>query len=151
MGEKRILDEETRKQLLGYVPFSVDATIDYTPTEYEAVRDESLRPVFKLRSLTQAEVTQLNHNSLGYLKKDVTHEEMSVISEKNILLVRACILGWTNLFDAGTGEEIEYKSVTSGGCDEEIFKRLPGWLQQNIMTFVRQISGLSLAENLSLK
>ena len=151
MGEKRILDEETRKQLLGYVPFSTEATIKFTPDEFKSIKDETLRPVFEVRSLTQAEVIRMNKNSSGYLAKDITHEQVRDIAERNCIIISACILGWVNLFDAGNGREIEFKASPSGGCDEKIFKLLPGWLQGSILDFVRNISGLSLAENLSLR
>jgi hypothetical protein len=151
MGTPRILDEETRKQLLGYVPFSTDATIKFTPDEFKAVKDETLRPVFELRSFTQAEVIRMNKNSSGYLQKEITHEQIREIADKNCVIVSACMLGWSNLFDAGTGAEIEFKPSPSGGCDEKVFKQLPGWLQGSILDFVRHISGLSLAENLSLR
>lgn len=147
----RILDEETRKQLLGYVPFSTEATIKFTPDEFKSIKDETLRPVFEVRSLNQTEVIRMNKNSSGYLVKDIDHEQIRDIAERNCIIISACILGWANLFDAGTGEEIEFKAAQSGGCDEKVFKRLPGWVQGSILEFVRRISGLSLAENLSLR
>lgn len=147
---KRILDEEARKQLLGYVPFSLDCRITYTPKEFLSIADETLRPVFELRSLNQAELIQLKKNSMG-LKRDSTNEEVSRMAEANTQLIRACVLGWNNLFDAGSGEEIEYISSTSGGCEEVLFKRLPVWVVRSIMEYVRTISGLTDAEDLSLK
>jgi hypothetical protein len=147
---KRILDEETRKQLLGYVPFSVDAKITFTPDEFSSVKDETLRPVFELRSLNQAELTQLKKSSMG-MSREASPEEVNRIAEANTMLIRACVLGWKNLFDSGLGEEIEYSSSPTGGCEESLFKRLPIWIVRSIMEFVKKISGLSVAEELSLK
>lgn len=147
---KRILDEEARKALLGYVPFSIDCRIPYTPKEFSSIPDETLRPIFELRSLNQAELIQLKKNSMG-LKRDSSNEDVSRMADANTQLIRACVLGWSNLFDAGSGEEIEYTASPTGGCEEILFKRLPVWVVRSIMEQVRTISGLTDAEDLSLK
>ena len=145
---KRILNEETRKQLLGYVPFSVDAKITYTPEEFLSIKDETLRPVFELRSLNQAEITQLKKNSQ---ELSTPNSNRGKIAKDNVGLIRACVLGWVNLFDAGSGEEIDYEASPTGGCKDEIFDRLPLWVVVSLMEFIKKITGLSSAEDLSLK
>jgi hypothetical protein len=147
---KRVLDEETRKQLLGYVPFSSDAKITFTPDEFKSIKDETLRPVFIIRSLSQAELTQLKKNSQGY-SKESTPEDLTRMAEGNMSVIRDCIVGWENLFDSGNGEEVEFVATAKGGCDENLFKRLPMWLVRSLMTFIRKISGLTDFEDLSLK
>ena len=142
MGEKRILDEKTRKQLFGYVPFSTEVKVNYTPEEFDVIADVTLRPVFEVRSLTQAEQSQLKTNYRGYTS-DAKPEEIDTIVEKNMAIARNCISGWSNYFDAGTGEEIEY--------NEEHKKQLPGWIIVKIAEFIKKISSISVPENLSLK
>ena len=142
MSEKRILDEETRKQLLGYVPFSVDVSTLFTPEEFNTIKDTSIRPIFTVRSLNQAELAQLKKNAVG-MSKDTTPEAMTEIANKNTEILKNCILGWVQLYDAGTGEEIPY--------DADKFKTLPSWMIRSIMGFVRKISGLETPDELGLK
>lgn len=141
MGEKRILDEATRKKLYGYVPFSTQAKVDFTPEKFSGVPEE-LRPVFQVRSLRQAEQQQLSINARSY-RPDAKPEEGQAVVEKNTKIVKDCILGWSNLYDAATGEEIEF---VDGNKDV-----LPAWIIASILEFVRKISGLYEPEELSLK
>ena len=147
---KRILDEETRKALLGYVPFSSDCSISFTPEQFLKIKDESLRPSFKLRSMTQAEMIQLKRNSSGY--HNATPEKLLQIADANLTLIRGCVIGWENLFDSGSGNEIEFvPAATGSGCDEKLFRILPDWLTVEVMDFVKTISGLSSPEEISIK
>ena len=150
---KRILDEKARQALLGYVPFSSDCKIQFTPDEFKAVKDESLRPIFEVRSLTQSELSQLKHNSQSLLTEagKVAPERFMAIANSNLNVIRASILGWTNLFDVGTREEIEFAAAPTGGCDEKLFEALPLWIKQSILNYVKQISGLTDPENFSIK
>lgn len=143
MATKRILTEEQKKELLGFVPFSCSASDLYTPDEFKAVK-EDLRPIFDLRPLSMAEMTQIKKNSLSY-NRESTPEQVNAIFESNKDVICGCVKSWTNLYDAGSGEEIEYKK------DKELFNRLPGWLINSITDRVRRISGLMSAEDLGLK
>jgi hypothetical protein len=150
MSEKRILDESTRKSLLGYLPFSVSSSVDFTPEQFGAL-DENLRPVFYVRSFKQSEIQELrkNYASIGNTKKS---EAIQQISDDNLQVVRRCLVGWRNLFDAGTGEEIEYtKDTDDNGCDKKIWSTFPVWLVRELMEYIRKISGLTSVEELSLK
>jgi hypothetical protein len=149
MAEKRILDEETRKALQGYVPFSIDCTSNYTPEEYNPL-DESLRPIFTLRPLNQSEMIQLKKNSMGYSTTS-TPEQINKIADDNMDLIRKCVKSWINLFDAGTGQEIDYLPDQTGGCLKELFSQLPVWVIRSLTEYVKRISGLSMADDLGLK
>ena len=140
---KRILDEETRKQLLSYLPFSCEARIDFTPKKCAGIKDTEFRPIFQVRSMKEAEVRQYQKNTFGYFKDNLTREESASVSDKNEQIMQGCILGWTNLYDVGTGEEIAY--------DPKAYGRLPQYMRNELMEFILQISGLSLMESLSLK
>ena len=140
---KRILDEITRKQLLGYVPFSVNARISYTPEEYKSI-PEDLRPVFELRALSQEGHVQMQKNVRDYIA-EVDSTKKSILSDNNESIFINCIVGWKNLFDAATGEEIEYK------CDKGIYSTFPLWLQLSITQYIKKISGISSVEDGSLK
>jgi hypothetical protein len=147
--EKRILDEETRKKLRGYSPFSPDITVPFTPEQFDNL-DASLRPIFSLRALNHGEMIQLKNNSMAY-SGNPTAEQLEAMMEGNSNLIRGCVMGWVTLFDSGNGEEIEYKAAPNGGCEKSLFERLPSWESAAITEFVRKISGLSRAEELGLK
>jgi hypothetical protein len=134
---KRVLDAETRKALIGYVPFSVDAVIDYTPEQFQAVKDETLRPIFSVRSMKQSELMEIK--KCFSTTTELNYVEME---ERRFEIIKKCIIGWKNLFDAATGEEIEYKDV---------FNLFPLWLKRSISSFIDKISGLSPVDTLSLK
>jgi hypothetical protein len=142
MSEKRILDEETRKQLLGYTPFSSETVTLFTPKEFDAIKDSSLRPIFSIRSLNQAELIQLKNNAAS-ITKDTTPEMLSEIANKNIEILKSCVKDWVQLYDSGTGEEISYS--------EENFLRLSIWIVSSIMEYVRKISCLEAPDELGLK
>jgi len=147
---KRVLDEQTRRVLLGYVPFSTEATIRYTPDEFINIADATLRPIFVVRSFTQAEALQLRTISMSY-SKDNTNEQTLKLSQDILQVSRGCVLGWSNLFNAGTGEEIEFKGDTNGACVSELYAILPEWLKRSISEYIKKISGLNEPEILSLK
>jgi hypothetical protein len=139
---KRVLDESTRKLLKGYTPFDSKSFVNFTPKEFQSIKDESIRPIFTIRSLSQSEMTQLKKNSLSY-KVDMSKEELSKIGEQNLDIIKNCILGWSNFFDAGTGEEITFNVDT--------FKTFPVWLSNTIMEEVKNMSGLTSVDDLGLK
>jgi hypothetical protein len=153
--EKRILDEATRTSLRGYVPFSVNATMevslnDLLPENSKLKVDENFIPVFSVRPFTQAEVIQLRKN-IGSLPTNPNPTQYDMIVEQNMKLIRACIMNWRNVFDDGSGEEIQYRADPSGGCDQTLFKMLPEYISIGLMGVIRRISGLSSVEALGLK
>lgn len=145
--KKRILDEETRRQLIGYVPFSTKVTIDITPEQFDKIADKNIVPVFSVRSLTQGEMQEIRSNYALYNEKS-TSDNLQAIAEKNSDIIRHCVTGWINLFDAGTGEEIDFDGKE---CSRELWDLLPQWLQAWLMNFIRKISGMSNADELGLK
>jgi hypothetical protein len=142
MAEKRILDEATRAQLRGFTPFSTEATISFTPEEFENIADVTLRPAFQLSPFTQAQKDQIAVNSKSYAP-DMPQEKIFEIAAANKEVLRGCVKGWSNLYDAGTGEEIEFS--------KEAFNTLPGFIISGIRTSVEKISGLSEVTKLGLK
>lgn len=147
--EKRTLDEETKKALQGYAPFSTDAVINFTPIQWPKV-DLDFIPVFHLRSFSQSETSQLRMN-YRKLSDKPTDDEYAAVSDANLQLVRKCVVGWENLFDAGTGMEILYKEDSDKGCDKDLWVRLPVWLVRVLLEGVRKISGLTPIDELGLR
>jgi hypothetical protein len=147
---KRILDEETKKQLLGFYPFGSDQTIEFTPDQLPVIKSE-YKVSFTVRALRQEEKHQLEVNG-GSIKETSTTDEVVCIIDKNKEVFRGCVLGCKNLFDLGSGEEIQYKSAPSGGMDKDIWKSLPDTaMKDQIIRFIRKISGLLSIEMLGLK
>ena len=153
MSTERKLDDKTRAELLGFVPFSSDCVISFTPEEFKQVKNDDFRPVFEVRSLTQAELDQIKHNTqaLSVETSKSPTEKIMDTAEKNLGVIRGCVLGWKRLFDVGTREEIKFVPASSGGCDEKLFQALPVWLRRSILDFVKRISGLSDPEEFSIK
>ena len=144
--EKRILDEATRKALQGYNPFSAGATIDVTPDEYKPV-PATEQPKFTIRCMTKEEKTKYTSIYASVKRDDKTGEapesEWSVAAEKLDEIYNACLVGWRDYFDAGTGEEIQFAPNMLGTL-------LP-WVQVFIRAQIRKISNLTPVEALSLK
>jgi hypothetical protein len=138
--DKRILDEATRKALEGYIPFSTNCTVEISLTDLipkdQLTIGKDYIPVFTIRSFTQAEAQQFKSSQNEATLKN---------------LVRVCLMGWVNLFDAGTKEEISYRSDPAGGCDKNLFEQLPEFYSASLLKNVMKISGLSTIEALGLK
>jgi len=151
--EKRILDEETRKTLYGYLPFSVGSSIEFIPDQFKSISDESLRPVFSIRSLKQSEKIQLQINYSDYNRaKEKDKDEILIkTSFKNLSIIRSCVTGWKNLFDCSNGNEIEFATDENGACTVELWDMLPDWIKTEIFTFVQKISCLSVPDKTSLE
>lgn len=145
MAEK-VFDEEVRKQLLGVLPFSVSATINYTPAQYDEIPEE-FRPNFLLRAFNKAEsekvrATLLRASTMKTLDLEKATKEF----------VRQCVMGWDNLIDAGTMDPIDYKEEAGvGGCSKDLFDTLPVSVVGDIFKYIARISGLLNIEKLGLE
>jgi hypothetical protein len=146
---KRVLDEETRKQLFGVYPFNADQTIPFTPDELKNVKEE-FRVIFTIRALKQDEKRQLDIN-IGSIKEESTNEQVMDMVTKNNDIFRACVLGWVNLFSTGTCEEILFKPDVDKGADKEIWNSFSEAIKKPIFLFIRKISGLLTIDQLGLK
>ena len=140
MADRR-LSEETRQQLLGLLPFSVGSTIEFTPERFGGVEEE-FRPGYTIRGFTQEESTKVK--KLLRNVKDANEEELNEYA-------RMIVMGWKNIFDTGTFEEIEYKADPAGGCDKDLFKIFPDTTKGDILFYGVKISGLIDPEKLGLK
>jgi hypothetical protein len=144
---KRILDEETRRKLLGSLPFSSSVTIDCTLVISDL---PDFNPIFTVRSFTQQDVAQLKANGQSF-GPNATTAEISDVADKNLEVSRACISGWKNLIDIGTGEEVDFVGSASAGCDKAVYSNLPRWMRGELFSFIKKISSISTPEELSIK
>lgn len=159
--EKRILNEETKKALRGFLPFSCDSYLDFTPEQIVNKTPPILvefQPKFSIRSMTKAEKNEYNsirENIKTDEKGNTPTSEYKSAGEKSIKIYRACLKGWRDFFDTGTGEEIPFVADASAnetfGCSEESWNKIPDWIQIEISKEIRKISNLLPIEMLSLK
>lgn len=142
MGEKtkRVMDEETRKKLEGLLPFSVKSTTEFTPSSIGEDIPEEYRPVFSIRPFNREEM-----RSATTIFKGLSNDSESGDLEKEDKLAecsRKVVMGWKNLFDVGTGEEIEYTQDVNGGADKEKFEMITPDMKASILVESVRISGL---------
>lgn len=142
---------EIRAKLLNRLPFSRNATIEYVPKPYltkvldqdgneteEFDIPEEYRPIFVLRPM-----------SVQDKEKMITSGK--VADEKTLRdFVRSSIVGVTKLFDAGTMEEIIFKSDAKGGMDRDQFESIPIMVVRDLFIYISSISGLSPSERSGL-
>lgn len=95
---KRIMDDTTRKKLMGLLPFAPGSHANFTPDEFEWVASE-FKPVFYIRSLTSDALSKFR---LEVQKREATD---SIYIEA---LSSGALVGWDNLVDIVSGEEVPY-------------------------------------------
>lgn len=142
---RRELTEEQRQSLCGLMPFSADAVDEFTPELFSAV-DEELRPVFKLRPFTEGEKERVT----DAMKRIVA--DPGKIDQKEIKdFARIALVGWDNVLDVATGDDIPFSADSRGACDKATFALLPSATVNAILKRVNTISGLLSAEALGLR
>lgn len=142
---------EIRAKLLNRLPFSRNATIDYTPKPYltktldadgneteEYDIPEEYRPIFTLRPMSVQD-------------KDKMLSSGKAADEKVLRdFVRGSIVGVARLYDAGTMEEIQFKGDPKGGMDKDQFESIPVMVVRDLFIYISGISGLSPSERSGL-
>jgi len=147
--EKRILTEEIRRELLGLVPFSAGSADDFTPPVYLKKNSEGgyaipeeFRPVFKIRCFTVEE-----KRAVAKLLVNIKEADEETVTEA----ARKTVMGWKNLFDAGSNEEVVFKSAPDGSADHTLFSQIPAAVAGALLFHASRISGIIASEKLSLK
>lgn len=147
--EKRILNDDVRRELLGLVPFSVSSTDEFTPPMFlkknvsgECLIPEEFRPVFKIRCFSVEEKRNVTKMLINI--KDIPEEQVREST-------RIVVVGWKNLFDAGSGEEIVFKAASDGGADPVQFSGIPASVAGSLLFHASKISGIIDAEKLGLR
>lgn len=145
---KYVLDEETKKSLLGLSPFSIDETVEFTPEFYKIPKlaiPEKMWPTFKIRPFARPE-----REAVRRIIVDLTTDPKSAAHVKVIEWARKITIGWENLIDIATGEEISYKADKDGGADKELFETLTESLISALLYKSIQMSGLVNVERAGL-
>jgi len=148
---EKVMTAELREQLMGLLPFSSDATLDYMPAPYlmkkgdteEYAVPEQYRPTFTLRAMTRKELDELKRRNKGKVLDD--SELRDVIAK--------IVVGWTNLWDIGPvpPQEIPYKADPAGGSDKDCFARVPAVIVADIAMMMVRMNGILGTESLGLR
>ena len=148
-----VMTKELREQMLGLLPFSTDAKLEYTPAPYTMKRTqadgtetdavpEEYRPSFTLRRMTRKEL-----DTMKTLTKNKKVEDDTLCD-----IVANIVLGWENLWDLGTNQIIPYKADPNGGCDRELFRSsVPSPIIADLAMCMIRMNGILGTEHLSLK
>jgi len=140
--EERKLTDELREKMLGNLPFSVNATLWYTPSKFKEIEEE-FRPTFEIKAFNKTEATQAKKIFL-----DMKNTKEEAVTE----LIRKKVVNWKNVFDVGTGSEILFSAdPVNGGCNKELFESLPASVTGDILFKLSQISGILDIDKLGLK
>jgi hypothetical protein len=147
---KVTLTEQEQAEMRGLLPFNSEA-FDFIPDVFKIKEDgkflirEKLWPTFKLRPFTKPERDQVRRVLID-LKADAKKVEHGTVTE----WARKITLGWKNLINMATGEEIPYKADPAGGADVAAFDALPENLIAAILYRGITTSGLVNSERLGL-
>lgn len=96
--KSRIMDDETRRKLLGLLPFAPGASIPFTPAALQNV-GQAFRPVFLLRPYEQKERIYL----ADHLKSGTYDKNAVAVAMEN-----SGVVSWSNFVSLPDGEEIPY-------------------------------------------
>jgi hypothetical protein len=123
------ITDEIRAKLHGFAMVSSNITLPYK-VEIDGVPDEFL-PIITVMTLTVTEMEELRD-------KQFTTENEEYFAE----LTRTHIVGWKNLYDISTNTLVEFKADkgVNGGCDVDMFKKLPNKLKIDIITYITTVS-----------
>lgn len=144
---------EKREELLGLLPFSTKATLEYIPGPYlmkkgdtgqeEYVVPENMRPVFSIRAMTRGEMDDLKRKSKGQQMDDDKLREV----------VASVVVGWKDLYDIAPEipEEIPYKQDPKGGADRETFRLVPAPVVADLAMCILRMNGLMGTEAMGLR
>jgi hypothetical protein len=139
--QARVLTDEIRKKLLGFNPVSQEKGIAFTPEHY--LKDPDLKPfapVFRQRPWTQNEMNEMQAViQQGQFTNDTMKE-----------MARVTVLGFENLLDLATGQEIEFAADDRGAPRKDVFQRWPAKLQFALFYHAQAMSGLKAEDKESL-
>jgi len=135
---KIVMTEEIRRQMAGLLPMNSTSTYKYTPDMFMKV-DEAFRPVFEIKQLNNLAMSKIKDLVLIELdkKKKINIKETDARTNEYMMILHKVFVGWTNLYDLGTGELIDYDG------EFETMLSLPESVRTDILTEVLKISGFA--------
>ena len=118
---RREISDEMKAKMAGLLPVTTSFTIKFTPKDYDKI-DEEFRPIFILKPW--------NANQMKEIAQAGNNEA------KAIKLIVSQIVGFQNLINLETGEEIEFST------DLKFEELLPKKVLLSILSEISRISGL---------
>jgi hypothetical protein len=131
MSDKIVLDEEMKKRLSGLLPTNSDFTVNITPSCYDGI-EEQFRPVFTLRPLNNKQLNDITKNLQTIAKDD----------SKALNILKGQIVGWSNVMNISTCEEVPFESDSDGSISNNLFNMLPKPVLSSLVVSLLNISGL---------
>lgn len=95
----KVMTEETRKKLMGLLPFAPGSFARVTLPQFDGVEPEFI-PVFFVRAFTA--------QTIASYRLSVANPNAVVADTFRDALADGGLIGWENFRDIATGEEIEY-------------------------------------------
>ena len=138
-----VLDEKTKRALLGLMPFSQKGTMKFTPECYAEIKDDKYRPVFQQRPFTK--------NELLKVREIQDADDISQKIYPLITITRSTVLGWERIIDVFSGAPIAFKADEDSGADKEQWEALPDIVKIQLYRNVAVMSGLQRQERQGLK
>jgi len=144
------MTREMREELLGLLPFSTKATLDYVPAPYmlkndqdEFVVPDELRPTFTLRAMSREEMDTMRQKSKTSKMDDEALRD----------IVASVCTGWADLYDISpeVPELIDYKQDPKGGADREVFAMVPAPVVADLAMCILRMNGLMGTEAMGLR
>lgn len=150
--KKRVMDAETRKKLYGFLPFSKEATIEYTPEVFNKEELGEYTPVFIIRPFKKEEINKARSviSQIASVKEE-DKEKAEELENKASNYARLVIVDWKNVFDLGSGEEIKFECDDKGSLKEELYNDIPNTVKGLILAEAMKISGLIDITRLGLR
>jgi hypothetical protein len=152
------MTNEIAEKLYGLMPMSAGSVVNFTPSEFDELEEE-LRPVFKIKQMTQDEVDKVKEVAVKDLLQAQSYKDKKTTSIKADKIVKmakekeehyldiceSCIVGWSNMFertvvdDGVLLKEIEYRKDTARENLANVPFLLPILYQQ-----ILKVSGLGV-------
>lgn len=149
--EKKITKKD-RERLIGLLPFSIDATEQFTPKSLDTIPDV-YKPIFTLKPWNMEQRNKYSDlvNKLTYLKEDQHVEQMKKFTNDSLRLICEGVVDVDNLLKITTDsvEKVEVKKE-NGHIEFDFFLKLPEGIKSDIRKRVFKISGLITEEKESL-
>jgi hypothetical protein len=128
-----VVKKEMLEKLRGVLPAFSEVTF-ITQAHKTISEDEEMKdyiPTFKCRQFTNGELEKAK----DFVRKARKDDEV-VSKDEALAIVENCIIGWSNLFDISTGEQVEYS--------RDAVKNLPELIIRSILNDLWQYSGALL-------
>lgn len=131
-----VMTPELQDELLGLLPYETESTVSFTPPCYR--RDTfpaALRPVFELRQMRDTTKKKI----VEWQKKPSALTDEAVRD-----MARYHVVGWTNLRNVATNEDIQFEPAQSDtGASLKLFKMLPQKPVVEILFYLCRMAGIA--------